>query len=414
MPQTRRSLLAAVCAGFFSGCLRAGTGSEQTATRTTTETGQPTSAETPDTETAGTETALPTTDQTETEPTPVPPVSFSREWTSFLEVTGSPFVSDGTLYTGSRNGVRAIDITDGTERWRTGQNLTNMRGTLASGSLYYTSLLENGLYRVDATSGTTEVTSDVGPAGGPPVVAGDVVVVGTDHNSGDGTSNNLFGLDTADFSELWSVSEPYISYRGGVAVDGQAIVGFGTGTQSRIESRDPTTGAVNWSVDGYVTAPLTITNGSLYTPVESAGGVELLKIDPANGTVRWRHRLEKTTDSGIIFTAAPTFVDGRAYLASYKQLHAVDLKTGASIWETETDKPLNASPAVVDDYVWVAPAAKDGTASNGQLYGFDIETGDLAVQKQYIPATVGTFAAQGQLLVALDNQVRAVTIEATE
>jgi hypothetical protein len=68
----------------------------------------------------------------------------------------------------------------------------------------------------------------------------------------------------------------------------------------------------------------------------------------------------------------------------------------------------------VDDYVWVAPTAKNGTGSNGHLCGFDVKTGDLAVQKQYIPATVGTFAAQGQLLVALDNQVRAVTIEATE
>ncbi|MBX0325426.1 PQQ-like beta-propeller repeat protein [Halomicroarcula sp. F13] len=392
---SRRTLLATLGTGFLTGCLR--TGADTAPTQTTSTAAQ-------------SETATATDVATATK-TPEPPVSLSREWNAFFEPTGAPFVDGKTIYSGSRKGVRAIVADDGTERWRTEQELISLRGTLDNDALYYTSFLEPGLYRANAGTGAVEATADVGPAGGRPVVTSDYVVVGTDHNSGGDTTNEIVGLSKRDFSRIWSVSETDTSYGGGIAFDGRAIVGFGTPNQSRIEARNPATGVVEWAVDGYLTAPLQQYDGSLYAPVASAG-VDLLKIAPADGTVVWRHTLEQLNDSMYVYTAAPTFDGDRAYFASYSQVHAIDLATGETVWKTTTDRPIKATPAIVGDYVWVVPTALPDEERNRELYGFDIETGEKVIQTRFAASTHNALSLGDTLAVVMENQVAAFSPEA--
>lgn len=400
MPRTRRRLLATLGIGFASGCLRT---TDQSQTETTSNNERTTSLE---------ETGTPTPDGSTEESTVDSPVSLSREWTTFFNPAGRPFVADGILYTGSDNGVRAINTADGTERWRTDQERINMLGTLAGDRLYYSSLLEEGLYSVGIDTGTIEAERNFGPAGGAPTVVDDTVITGTDQNSGGDASNDLAGFATTDFAERWTVSATNIAYTGSVAAGGQAIVGFGSDSESRIESRSPTTGTVTWSVGGYLSAPLTVHDGYIYAPVAGGGGVELHKIDPSDGTVQWRHLLTQEANSMYVYTAAPTFADGRLYLASYTQIHAVDIATGQSVWETRTDQPIEASPAILDGYIWVTPTTQGGSdGRNLELLGFDTETGDLAVQTRYASETANVFSSNGQLLLLLDNQATALSIE---
>ncbi|WP_336337662.1 outer membrane protein assembly factor BamB family protein [Haloarcula brevis] len=394
---SRRTLLATLGSGLLTGCLRTGTGPPATATPAGTQSDAELST--------GEVTASPTVTST-----PEPPVSLTREWNAFFHPTGEAVVDDGTVYSGSREGVRALSVTDGTERWRTEQDRISLLGTVEGDSLYYTSFLEPGLYSASTETGAIAATADIGPAGGSPVVTSDHVVVGTDHNANDGTTNEVVGLSKRDLSRVWSVSETGRSYTGGVAFGGQAIVGFGTGDQNRIEARNPATGTVDWAVDGYVIAPLRQYDGALYAPVAGGAGVELVKIDP-DGSVAWRHLLEERTDSMYVYTAAPTFYRNRAYFASYSQVHAVDLDTGETVWQTTTDRPMESSPAVVGDYVWVTPTELPDEERNRVLYGFDIETGDKVVHTRFAASTHAALALGNTLAVVMENQIAAFSLE---
>jgi len=394
---SRRTLLATLGSGLLTGCLRTGTETPSTATPTEAQSNSEISTTEVTTSPAVTS-------------TPEPPVSLAREWNAFFNPIGSAVVDNNAVYSGSREGVRALSVTDGTERWRTKQDRISLLGTVDSDTLYYTSFLEPGLYKASTETGEIAGTADIGPAGGPPAVTEDYVVVGTDHNSNDGTTNKVIGLSKRDFSQVWSVSETDRSYTGGIAFNGQAIVGFGTGDQNRIEARNPATGTVTWTVDGYVTAPLQQYDESLYAPVASGAGVELVKIGP-DGSVAWRHVLEEQNDSMYVYTAAPTFSRNRAYFASYSQVHAVDLDTGDTVWQTTTDRPMKSSPAIVGDYVWVTPTELPDEERNRELYGFDIETGEKQVQTRFAASTHDALALGNTLAIVMENQVVAFSLE---
>jgi hypothetical protein len=394
----RRTVVAALGVGAVTGCLRAGTQADGSPTGAPTETG--------DTTGTPSETA-----------TPTGPVSLSQAWGSFFEPDGDPLLADGTLYMGSASGVRAIATSDGTERWRSNGERVRFAGSLDDDGLYYTTPLENGLTRLARGSGEVLASIDFGPTGARPAVAGDHVVVGTDHNAGtDAPPNTLAGFSKTDLSQSWSVSEPDVKYTDGLGYDGRAIVGFGESPYAQIQARDPATGAVDWSLDGYIAAPLQIHEGALYAPL-AANGVELVRIDPASGDVVWRHTLEQRGESSFVFSAAPALHEGRAYLAAYRQVHAIDLETGETDWTATTDQLVDVRPAVVGDYLWVVPRAtpeqeQDGQR-NRQLLGFDRESGELQVQLQLTASTRQPFAFGSRLGVLMDDRLAAFDVEAT-
>ncbi|QLH81369.1 PQQ-binding-like beta-propeller repeat protein [Halosimplex pelagicum] len=328
----------------------------------------------------------------------------------FFEPTGEAFVDGETIYVGSRDGVRAVATTDGTQRWQTDQDRISLIGATDTTALYYASFLESGVYRANLQTGAVESSSDFGPVGGPPAVTDEVIVVGTDYNAAGEQENELVGLSKSGLNENWSVTEVGRSYTGGIGYGDQAIVGFGMGDQPRIESRDPVTGELNWAVNGYVTAPIRAHEDTLYVPI-AGDGVELLKIAP-DGTVAWRHLLEERRATQYVYTAAPAFHDGRAYLASYHQLHALDIQTGEVVWTAQTDNPLESTPAIVGDYVWVAPTASSDEERNRTLLGFEIETGEQQVQTQFAASTQGTFELGSRLGVRMENQLVAFSVEA--
>jgi outer membrane protein assembly factor BamB len=394
----RRTVVAALGVGAVTGCLRAGTQPDGSPTGAPTETGDTT--ETPS------ETA-----------TPTGPVSLSQAWGSFFEPEGEPLPADETLYIGSNAGVRAIATGDGTERWRSGDERVTFAGSLDGDGLYYTTPLYDGVTRLDRDSGEVLASTEFGPAGARPAVAGDHVVVGTNHNAGsDGPSNTLAGFSKTDLTQSWSVSDPDVKYTDGLGYDGRAIVGFGESPSPQIQARDPGTGAVDWSLDGYIIDPLQVHEGALYAPLLT-NGVELVRIDPTTGDVAWRHTLEQRRESRYVFSAAPALHEGRAYLASYWQVHAIDLETGETDWTVTTDQPVDARPALVGDYLWVVPRATPDQEQDGQrsrqLLGFDPESGDLQVERQLTASTRRPFAFGSRLGVLMADRVAAFDVEAT-
>lgn len=87
-----------------------------------------------------------------------------------------------------------------------------------------------------------------------------------------------------------------------------------------------------------------------------------LPVDPA---VRWRTDLEiPATDQGSLSTSAPTVGSGQVFVADSRRIHALSLRTGALVWESE---PL---PVTFHDalYEHQANTASPTVGPDGNVY----------------------------------------------
>lgn len=118
-------------------------------------------------------------------------------------------------------------------------------------------------------------------------------------------------------------------------------------------------GRGNWFADP--SSP-TVADGVTY-----AGTMDrFTAVDAATGDLVWHSHL-----NGIIST--PAVVDGVMYVGDANdrrnQVHAIDARTGISLWSFTTGWSVRASPTVVNGFVYI-------TSLDGYLYALDASTGD--------------------------------------
>lgn len=164
-----------------------------------------------------------------------------------------------------------------------------------------------------------------------------------------------------------------------VVAEGRLFVGQ---LRGRFYAVDTGTGGVIWEKDtGYCSAASpAFADGVVYAGFladypcpkgDFQDGGFVVAWDAASGDELWRVEMSPVESS-------PLVVDGVVYVASWDaKVHALDARTGATIWETELDAQIVASAT------WIDPAQSGGRAAitigtnGGSLYSLDAETGAI-------------------------------------
>jgi len=234
-----------------------------------------------------------------------------------LGVPEQPILADGTLYLVDGDGVlRALDPSDGTEKWSADRVAANVTPAYADGTVYingkddsfeaFDPATGDRLWRAE-TYGETALAAVDGMLYGS--VAG--IVVAADASNGERQWSTTLS-ETGDIS-------------GAVAVaDGRVFASIGGGVNPLTAAIDAESGNVLWQheVDGLMSAP-TVADGSVFTPREN-GTVEAL--DPETGEVQWSFQTDDLS-SGVNYT------DGSLYLHGDSHLTAVDANSGDQQWQ---------------------------------------------------------------------------------
>lgn len=101
-------------------------------------------------------------------------------------------------------------------------------------------------------------------------------------------------------------------------------------------------------------------NGALYV---SAYFNRLYALDSQTGNIQWRSKATFNPSS------PPTLVDNRLYVAAAKSVYALDVATGATIWQTPDIGTVYASMPIVGGVVYVSSLAR-------AVYALDAATGE--------------------------------------
>jgi outer membrane protein assembly factor BamB len=178
-------------------------------------------------------------------------------------------------------------------------------------------------------------------------------------------------LNTSNVSQLGLLWEaPTELNGGGVGVVGGRVIS--AGSPGGVQSRSPTTGALQWSA---------LTSGSFAAGPAVSGGV--VYIAGYNGSIEAMTALKATTGA-VIWTqpmgssseSSPVVVNGVVYVGcDDNNVYAFNATTGAILWTYATGGAIKSSPAVVNGIVYVsseagglyALTAPTGTATTGVL-----------------------------------------------
>ena len=239
--------------------------------------------------------------------------SGSEKWstTSPLQVfddgTGLD-VDDTTVYVGTTPALVALDLANGTERWRHADAFTSEyhRPALSDG-LVYAGTNTGGFVAVDAGTGELRWREDTGPGFTGTAVATDgIAYIGA---SSDGGTGRLFAFDAETGSLLWSVDELLFSpaVSDGVAYSGSAL--------GAVTARDALTGEELWRVQvGGPTSPPAVADGVVY--VAANGDVRIYALDAATGAELSRFDLDGAISDGLAVANGSVYVGttaGRVY-----------------------------------------------------------------------------------------------------
>jgi len=151
---------------------------------------------------------------------------------------------------------------------------------------------------------------------------------------------------------------------------------FTMDSQGRVSAFDAASGSRLWDFDttpegrdeNAIGGGVAVDGDTVYA---TTGFGELLALNAADGTVKWRKLL------GNPLRDAPTIADGRVYAVSIvNELYALDVKNGEELWHhsgiAESATLMGASsPAVLGDSVVVA-------YSSGEIYDLRAENGRVS------------------------------------
>jgi outer membrane protein assembly factor BamB len=267
------------------------------------------------------------------------------------------------------------------------------------------------------------------------------VVVQHDIIYGAGLDRKVYAVDLATGAVLWS-SRLSGLIAGGVLVSGDTVYAASSRPEGRVYALNRATGEQFWRTKtGPVAAPLALEAGTL---LASAQRGELLGLDPAHGSIRWRRRMGMartapvesgdgtvvvaTVDSiyrviadggvvthrvrspGTIVSPWLAFRGGLVAGTTDSQVIAIDPADLRIRWSVRVDAPVLGSPAAVGDTLYAA-------SRRGTLYR--IAPGDPPRPERVIelewPVTAPLSVVDNRILLGgADGAVRALRPDGTE
>ncbi|MFN0246595.1 MAG: PQQ-binding-like beta-propeller repeat protein [Kofleriaceae bacterium] len=308
---------------------------------------------------------------------------------------GTPVVAAGLAIVvvtdnaaGDQGGIVALDLRDGTERWRYRTAFPAVGAAAVSGDTVVVATKNGHVHALHLTDGTSRWSHDAsagissfsGSLWGPPTIADGLVYVSL--------QGNFTALDLATGVPVWArdPDDPAFNWLGSLAAvavsDGTAIAAFNR--TLGVASASAATGLPGWSMkDGRavaVNASPVVDTGIVYV-ISAAGTVTAATL--SSGSTIWsRNVTPGATEWHYSVTATPALANRRLFVATqWDDLVALDATSGAELWRTPASSGVinfthyrdaqaawPASPVVTGDIVWiggldgrlVAYAADDG------------------------------------------------------
>ena len=335
--------------------------------------------------------------------------------------TVEPVVDDDALYLAvttthgpsvSEGYVAACDPATGDERWRKDDISRPGTPTVGGGTVYFDtagteSAAATGFFAVDAETGETKWHQPSSSG-----LSGALVADGRLYCKAAGDACEL---DPGTGEIRWRTGE----VGGGVCyADGTLFYGAGV-------ALDAADGTVRWDVSGAVgsewdlDAVQTVVDGQTYGTLYRQSK-EVQARSAADGTLQWSHSLDSeeywrhhrlaVTDGCVLFRLGDA-------------VHALDAKTGESVWTYEADVQLTSNPTVASGTVYVggrtAPGSDTGDAA---VVALDVASGERAWRhvfgswefEDYGPAAATPVVDDGRVFAATYPEGSTTDYEYTE
>ena len=316
------------------------------------------------------------------------PVGFERQWQTDLGIDRlnmtrvSTAVRDDTVYTTHDQGMTALSLGDGDERWAK-PTATTFDGLAADDDGVFAVWTTGELLAVDPDGG--DVRWERGESGNESSVYGPVVTT-AEHVAASGPEGIVVyrkasGQRVATLGESAAL---LAAHDGGFLVDASA-------------------GLTHYAPDGTVTwrrddVPYTFAFDAAVTETALvvAGDRALVAVDPADGSKRWESTLDTDFVDARVVTAEGVAFVTEAFDAS--TVYAVAVESGDLLWN-ESDEGMVTFPMVALDSALVVE-------SNDEAQARDHRTGEVldSISTGFEKGIMGT-AARGRTFVGVGRTV---------
>ena len=331
---------------------------------------------------------------------------------------------------GNSGGLVALDLTTGAIKWRATTPLQVRGGAAVAGTTVAVAQIDGTVLGFDADTGAARWRSELGAGLGagaaaifaPPAAdAGDILI---------GNQNRLAAISGAEGATVWSVNPVPAGVDSealsAIAISDGAAFGVFNRAFGGVSAWDRTTGAELWRFEGELTTAINaspvVTGGLVYIV---NGMDDVFALEAATGVKRWQVRLDPAGfDWGNATVGTPAIANGVLVVPTlYRDLVALDATSGLELWRfAGTPSPLRtthyrgadeagfeASPVITGDIVWAADTA-------GQLTALDLHTGAALWQTSLGTPVLGGLAVSDDWLViaSYDGAVRGFARAASE
>lgn len=302
-----------------------------------------------------------------------------------------------TVYVAFNQAVYALQIENGTQRWKfpaeNQQNFTTFAPPqLAGDGQLLISGYDQTLYSLNPANGNSNWTFAGATnryIGSPLIAVGNIYAPNSD--------NRLYALD-ANGELQWTFASKQPLWSQPILVDETLVI---SSMDHNVYGLDPETGEEIWKLEAggaMVSSPTPGEDGMIYVGTLKQ---QVLAIDGASGRVEWDYDVP-----GWVW-GSPTYSDGQLFVGDLEgTVVALDAATGRELWSVDTEGAITGEPLVFKDHVYlvnengqVISLTLDGTIQwtqniEASLYGSPVAAGDL------ILIGVGT---SDSLVVALDE-----------
>ena len=326
--------------------------------------------------------------------------TLEQQWTAEIGNTlfNSPVADGDSVYQLETGGqLTALDAATGEVRWQVSTG-GGQRGTPAlsdDGSRVYVTTGGNAtLLALDAQDGTTNWTYDLGgevPTYGAPTVVEGTVYLAT----GNGEAGSVHAVDAATGEGLWSTAIGGGVFFGPSVSDGVAVAAS-TAT-GRVVALDSSTGDLLWERSETISITLpAIDAGKVYlgTSNESFTSGSVLALDLQTGAEVW-----EVEGHGDTQGSSPVLYDDLVILGSHTagSVSAYDATTGELVWNHFVGSAVTSSVAATTSGVIL------GASQNWSVYALDATTGDLLWEDQLPGPILASAAVSDDSFIAVSR-----------
>lgn len=216
---------------------------------------------------------------------------------------------------------------------------------------------------------------------GPPAISNDVVYVG-------GTGNNVYAINASTGMSIWNFTAGIVgspAVNNGIvylALVNESVYALNASTRELVWSydsdqlQDSALAIADWTSDIITSSPI-ISDGILYV---TSGDGNAFALNETTGTLIWDYLAYGAVTS-------PAVCNGFVYFSSQPRgssnatIHALNARTGISVWDFNLGFRVASSPAVAYGMVYVSSKTTTplafGPPPAGRFYAFNATNGNV-------------------------------------